>query len=283
MSFVPSIELIRDAAEKGYAVPSFCVWDSVTMHTVLGVASECRAPVMLMCGRPEFRLMPAPIFVATARAVKESFNVPAALHLDHGGSPAEVDECIAAGFTSVMLDYSQKPFEENVAALREAVKHARPKGVTVEGELGIVGRADKVTTEGADSSLLTDPAQARDYVARTGVDMLAVAFGNKHGLYRQPPKFDFGRLERLREAAGVPLVLHGGSSTPEEDLRRAVSLGIAKVNVATELVQAVRQSLLERWQKGEALWIPMAMRQAMDALAGVVERWLRMTGAAGRG
>jgi len=282
MTFLPASALVRDAAARGYAVPSFCAWDSVTMHTVLRVASECRAPVMLMCGRPEFQLMPPAAVAATARAVAASYDVPAALHLDHGGSLAEVDQCLTVGFSSVMLDYSHKPFDQNVAAVREVVEHARPRKATVEGELGIVGRADEVTTEGGTGHALTDPAEAREYVARTGVDMLAVAIGNAHGLYRHAPDFDFVRLAELRTAAGVPLVLHGGSGTPEEDLHKAISLGIAKINVASELVQAVRQTLLQRWQSNDSLWVPIAMRHAMAAYAAVAERWLRLTGAAGK-
>ena len=282
MEFVPAIEIVRDAYARGYAVPSFCVWDSVTMDTVLRVASDCRAPVMLMCGWFEFRLMPAAALVQVARAVAARHNVPAALHLDHGESLETVDACLEAGFTSVMLDYSGRPFVENVAALREVVRRARPRGVSVEGEMGVVGRADAEATEGGRASLLTDPAEAAAYVQQTGVDMLAVAIGNAHGLYREPPRFDFALLEKLRAAAGVPLVLHGGSGTPEDDLRRAVSLGIAKVNVASELVQAVRQSLMSQWQEGRSQWVPGALLHAMSAYAAVAEKWFLMTGAAGK-
>lgn len=282
MTFLPAIELVRDAADKGYAVPSFCIWDSETIDTVLRVASECRAPVMLMCGWAEFGLMPPATIAATARAVAARYDVRAALHLDHGNSMEMVEECLAAGFTSVMLDYSTRPFAENAAALREVVERARPRGVTVEGELGAVGRAGDVTSEGSAAFALTDPEEAGAYMEQTGVDMLAVAIGNAHGLYRERPRLDFDLLAKLRSAADVPLVLHGGSGMPEEDLRKAISLGIAKVNIATELVHAVRESLMELWQDGKSLWMPVGLEHAMNALAGVVEKWIRLTGAAGR-
>lgn len=282
MKFLPAGELIRDAAASGYAVPSFCVWDSSTIGTVLRVASDCRAPVMLMCGRAEFGLAAPVAMAATARAVAERYDVPAALHLDHGTSMEAVDDCLAAGFTSVMLDYSRRPYAENAAALREVVGRARPKGVTVEGELGAVGRVDGTSAEGSVGSELTDPDEARAYVGETGVDMLAVSIGNAHGLYTGRPEFDFGLLAELQRAAGVPLVLHGGSGTPEEHLRRAISLGIAKVNVASELNQAVRASLCDQWDRGEALWVPFGLTHAMEAHAAVVEKWFRLTGAAGR-
>ncbi|KPK62272.1 MAG: hypothetical protein AMK73_06405 [Planctomycetes bacterium SM23_32] len=282
MPFVPAAELVRAAAEGGYAVPSLCVWDSATMDTVLRVAQDCAAPVILMCGWAEFGLTSAEVLAATARAVAERRRAHAALHLDHGRSPESVQTCIAAGFTSVMLDYSDRPFAENAAALRSVVGLARPAGVSVEGELGAVGRADDVTAEGGTLEGLTDPDEARVFVEQTGVDMLAVAIGNGHGIYKARPRLDFGLLAELRAAAGVPLVLHGGSGTPPDDLERAISLGIAKVNVASELVHAVRTSLTDNWQAGRSLWVPFALRDAMQAMAEVVRRWFEMTGAAGR-
>lgn len=282
MQFVPAAEIVRAGYAGGYAVPSFCVWDSVTMDAVLRVASQCRAPVILMCGSYEFRLMVPGAFAAVARAVAARHDVPAALHLDHGDSLGAVDACLEAGFTSVMLDYSGRPLGENVAAVREVVRRARPRRVSVEGEVGVVGRAGADVAEGGGTSVRTDPDEARAFVEQTGVDMLAVSIGNAHGLYRQPPEFDFALLERLRPAAGVPLVLHGGTGTPDEDLRNAISLGIAKVNVASELVQAVRQSLLTQWQGGRSEWVPGALMHAMSAYAAVVEKWFSMTGSAGK-
>jgi len=282
MAFLPAIQLVRKAAQEGYAVPSFCVWDSETMDTVLRVAERHGAPVILMSGPGEFPLLPPSQMARVARSVAGAYSVPVALHLDHGDSFSQVEACLEAGYTSVMLDYSTKPFAENVAALRRVVELARPMGITVEGELGAVGQIDETTGEGSGFSSLTDPQEAKAYVAQTRVDMLAVSIGNAHGNYPQRPHLDFGLLAELREAAGVPLVLHGGSGTPEEDLRKAISLGIAKVNVASELIRAVRETLMERWLAGDTPWVPKALSLAMEAVAGVVERWLFLTGAAGK-
>jgi tagatose 1,6-diphosphate aldolase GatY/KbaY len=151
----------------------------------------------------------------------------------------------------------------------------------VEGELGAVGFVRDVGGgEGAKVASLTDPAEAKAYVEATGVDMLAVSFGNVHGLYTKRPQFDFDRLAAIRQAAGVPLVLHGGSGTPEEDLRRAISLGIAKVNVASELMRAVRDTI--RDPALEHLWLPKAFARSMEAVGKVVERWFVACGAAGK-
>ena len=282
MPLVASAELLRAALAGGYAVPSFCVWNAETMVAVLRVAADCQAPIMLMNGPGEFPLLPPAEMGAVAHAVVGRFDVPVALHLDHGDSLEQVAECLAAGYTSVMLDYSTRPFAENAAALRAVVAQARPRGVSVEGELGHVGRVNDSTAEGGEQATLTDPAEAAALVAETGIEALAVSIGNAHGQYTRLPRLDFERLAAIRAAVPVPLVLHGGSGTPPENLRRAIGLGIAKVNVATELVTAVRESLLSQWQARENLWVPAAQTVAMEALARVVEKWIHATGAAGQ-
>jgi tagatose 1,6-diphosphate aldolase GatY/KbaY len=282
MPLAPMLELLKKAAADRYAVPSFCVWNAETMVAVLRVAAAMRAPVILMNGPGEFPLMSPADVAVIAREFAGRFPVPAALHLDHGNSLEQVEECLEAGYGSVMLDYSTRPYAENVAALRQAAAMAHPRGVAVEGELGHVGRADSVTSEGGGDSTLTEPGEAAAYVAEAGVDALAVSIGNAHGRYTKLPRLDFARLAEIRAAVAIPLVLHGGSGTPEADLQRAISLGIAKVNVATELIAAVRESLLEQWHAGRHLWVPEAQAEAMKALAATVEKWIRFTGAAGR-
>lgn len=274
-------ELLGDALRRGYAVPSFCIWNAETIEAVLRVAERCHAPVILMTGPGEL-LLSYGALADVARTLATRYSVPAALHLDHGNTMEAVEACLAAGFTSVMLDYSTRPFAENVAALKQVVALACPRGVSVEGEIGAVGRIDEVTGEGRGHTALSDPDEARAYVAATGVDCLAVSFGNLHGNYKLPPKLDFELLGRLREAAGVPLVLHGGSGTPPEDLARAISLGIAKVNVASELNRALREVLMKRWAAGEKLWVPWALHEAMAAFAATAEKWFHLTAAAGK-
>jgi tagatose 1,6-diphosphate aldolase GatY/KbaY len=281
MKFVPMQQLLQRAVAEGYGVPSFCVWNAESIEVVLRVAAELKAPVILMNGPGEFGLLAPRDLGAVAHALAERFGVTAALHLDHGNSIAMVEDCLAAKYTSVMLDYSTRPWQENVDALRRVVALAHPQGVTVEGELGVVGQADQVSVEGGKQSTLTDPDLAADFVAKTGIDALAVSIGNAHGLYTKLPQLDFERLAKLQEATRIPLVLHGGSGTPEADLRRAISLGIAKVNVATEAITALRQSLLEQWGAGKNLWVPMAQAVAMEAMAKVVANWFHLTMAVG--
>jgi fructose/tagatose bisphosphate aldolase len=151
-----------------------------------------------MNGPGEFGVLAPALMGDVARAVARRFRTPAALHLDHGDSLDLVKDCLEAGYTSVMLDYSSRPFAENAAALRAVVALARPRGATVEGELGHVGKADAATVEGQGDSTLTEPEKAAAYVAQTGVDALAVSIGNAHGQYTRLPVFDFARLERIR-------------------------------------------------------------------------------------
>src|SRR5262252_1485234 len=147
MKFLPMHELLQPAWKQGYAVPAFCAWNAELMETILQVATELRAPVILMNGPGEFPLNSPDTMGLIARAIAQKYNVPAALHLDHGDSPELVDACIQAGYTSVMLDYSTRPFEENAAALKEVVSRGRSRGVTVEGEIGSVGKVDDSTVE----------------------------------------------------------------------------------------------------------------------------------------
>lgn len=282
MRFLPMGELLQSALAGGYAVPSFCVWNAETMDGVLAAAADLRAPVILMGGPCEFSLLPPVAMAAVACAVARRYRVPAALHLDHGDSVALVRDCLKAGYTSVMLDYSGRPYAENAEALRAVVALARPRGVTVEGEIGAVGRADTVIDEGARASRLTEPEEAAAYARETGVDALAVAIGNAHGLYTKLPQFDFDRLAAIRAAVSIPLVLHGGSGTPAADLARAIGLGMAKVNVASELVQALRQSLLDQWGAPRNLWAPLALAEATRAVRPVVAKWIQLLGAAGK-
>ena len=143
-------------------------------------------------------------------------------------------------------------------------------------------RQTKSPWRAAGSSALTDPREAVEYARRTGVDLLAVSIGNKHGFYKGEPRLDFGLLAELHAAVPVPLVMHGGTGIPEDHIRRSITLGIAKVNVASELVHGVRSSLSSQWEQGRNPWTPVAMGEAVAGLAKIVEKWIRITGAEGK-
>jgi len=275
-------QLLQPAYAGGYAVPSFCVWNAEVAETILQVAADLRAPVILMNGPGEFGLNSPDTLARVCGAIASKYPVPMALHLDHGDSLGMVRDCLAAGYSSVMLDYSTRSYAENAAGMKQVVAMARPLGVTVEGEIGAVGKVDSVTGEGGDHSTLTDPDQAARFVEETGVDALAVSIGNAHGIYTKLPVFDFERLEKIRKAVGVPLVLHGGSGTQPEYIRRAVSLGMAKINVASELCKAFHDAYLGQMKDGKPGWVPAMLAAARPAIAQVAEKWIRLAGAAGK-
>lgn len=282
MKYVPMAELMKKAKTGGYAVPAFACWSAEVMSVVLKTAQDMASPVILMGAPIDLDEIAPEEYGRVALAVAEGYHVPAALLLDHGDTMERVTRCMDSGFSSVMLDYSRHPYAENVAALREVVKLAKSRRITVEGELGAVGRVDDVTVEGSHHASLTDPAQARQFVEETGIDVLAIAIGNAHGHYTSLPRLDFDRLDQINRNAGVPLVLHGGSGTPPADLKRAMGLGICKVNIASELVTAYRESLMRQWGNKQHLWIPQACGQAAREMAEVVRRWIRTLDSAGK-
>ena len=280
MSIVSMAGPVGKAYREGYAVPAFCAWNAEVMRVILQTAARLRAPVILMHARPDFTLLPPAMMAEVTRVVAGRFDsVPAVMHLDHGDSPELVGECVQAGYTSVMLDYSARSFEENAEALRQVAELAHPQGISVEGEIGHVGKADETAGEGGAVSALTDPREAAEYVRRSKVDLLAVSVGNKHGFYRGEPHIEFGLLAELHAAVKVPLVMHGGTGIPEQDIRRAVELGISKVNVASELVHGFRSTFNAQWDGGAHPWMTAALGVATASLEKTLEKWFRITGA----
>jgi ketose-bisphosphate aldolase len=282
MKFIPMKELLETAKKRGYAVPAFCVWSMETLLNALETAEALKSPVIVMTGVPELSLVQPEDFGLMARSVAGRFTIPAALHLDHGNSVDLARRAISAGYTSVMLDFSAKPFEENVAGMKQVVEMACPKGITVEGEIGHVGKAEMASAEGQGDSTLTIPSEAADFVHQTGVDALAISIGNAHGNYSKLPKLDFERLAEIASAVNPPLVLHGGSGTPDPDLKKAISLGIAKINVATDLANAWRNALTSQWSVNRNLWPPIALGEAKKAISEVAAKWIRMAMSNGR-
>lgn len=235
-------DLMNTARREGSALAAFEAWSSAAVHGICAAAARCRRPIIIQASPMEYGIMGGP---AALRHVVDWYvdhhGIDAALHLDHGTSLEQVEECIAAGFTSVMLDASRKPYEENLRLSAEAARMAHAGDCSVEAELGHVGGNEgELEDEGNhdDAELLTRPEQAADFVDRTRIDCLAVAIGTVHGDYRGEPEIDLERLAAIADRVSVPLVLHGGSGTPHEVLRQAIGLGIAKINICTDISKA---------------------------------------------
>ena len=229
----PMKDLLVTARQGGYAVPAPNVFNKESVEAVFRAADELRSPVILDVGYAMGIAETGEIALQIGRRYP---HVPWALNLDHGGPFEHVILAIRSGYSSVMIDRSTCDFEQNATEVAEVVKIAHAVGVSVEAELGHVGQG--VEYEATRDAGLTHPEEAREFVERTGVDCLAVAVGTSHGLYKGTPHLEFDLLATLREQLDIPLVLHGGSGTGDENLQRAVKTGIQKVNLYTDLGEA---------------------------------------------
>ncbi len=258
MALVTLEALMKKALAEHYGVGMFNVVNLEFAEAIIQAAEELGAPVIL--GLPErfFAFVEmedlSHLCVGMARRAK----APVAVHLDHGKSFETVMKAIRCGFSSVMFDGSALPYEENIRQTAEIVRAAHAVGVSVEGELGYIGRAhtDAAAVE-YDASLFTRPEAAEDFVNRTGVDALAIAIGTIHGVYRSAPRLDFQRLAAIRQSVPVGLVLHGGSGLADSDFQRAVSLGINKINIFTELSLCAMNHVKEALPTAES-WLEVA-------------------------
>lgn len=234
MALVTSKELLLDAQKNGYAVGAFNVENMEMVQAVVAAAEELHAPVILQTTPGTLKYADEEYFFANVRTAAMRAGVPVVMHLDHGDSFELAMRAFRAGYTSIMIDGSKLPFEENIAVSRSVADACHAAGVPVEAELGKVGgKEDDLVVTG--ESPYTDPQEAAEFVQRTGVDSLAVGIGTAHGFYKGEPKVDLDRLGEIRAAVGLPLVLHGTSGVPDETVAEAVKRGICKVNYATEL------------------------------------------------
>ncbi|MGI5851382.1 MAG: class II fructose-1,6-bisphosphate aldolase [Caldicoprobacterales bacterium] len=235
MALVNPMKMIEDAQREGYAIAAFNVYNLETIQAVVEAAWEESSPVIIQTTPGSLEHAGIPYVAACVKTAAELYDIPVCLHLDHCESFDIIMHCIRAGYTSVMIDGSKLPYDENVTIVKKVVDIARRVDVAVEGEIGrIGGTEDDMTTDERDAAL-TVPEEAWDFARATGVDTLAVAIGTAHGLYKGEPKLDFERLSAINDRLGIPLVLHGGSGVPDGAVRESIRRGICKVNIATEL------------------------------------------------
>ncbi len=245
MSLCDMKSLLVAARADGHAVGAFTVWDMESVQAVVGAAESLGLPVIAQVGPWEADFAGMELLAEIIKHVALRASVPVALHLDHGESFERVMKGIHRGFTSVMMDASHLPFDENVAFTRQVVRCAHAAGVSAEGEIGMVGGGIHSAESCGEALPMTDPEEAARFVAETGVDALAVAIGNAHGFYRAEPRLDFQRLSQIAAKVSVPLVLHGGTGIPHEAIREAIQRGIAKVNICTEFVATFGKTFQE--------------------------------------
>ena len=279
-----SMKTILDDANKNYY--GVMAMNSINIEMARGgimAAEEEHSPIIIQFGPGQMKNHAhMEEMIPIVRELAARVHVPVALSLDHGSDFYVITDCINAGFTNVMFDGSSLPYEENVkrSAIISALAHGA--GCSVEGELGHVGQA--AASDDTDVDLYTNPDQALDFVTRTGVDALAVAIGTAHGAYPKGkiPKLDFERLHLLKETLKMPLVLHGGSGSGEENLKKAVAGGINKINVATDAFEAAKQGMVNALQEDPKLDYLHLCMAAEESVKQFVKAYMKVIGSSGR-
>ena len=249
------------AKERQFAIPHFNVWNAEMLMGVIDAAEEENAPIIISFGTGFVGNTVFEDFCWMMLAMAKEAKVPVITHWDHGRSMEIIQNAYTHGMNSVMRDASALPFEENIKEIKTAVDYFHPLGVPVEAELGHVGN-ETVYEEALAAYAYTDPSRAAEFVERTDCDSLAVAVGNVHGHYSAEPKISFDVIEKCRDAVDVPLVLHGASGIGDEDIKKAISCGIAKINIHTELCDAAMDAIRKNTD-ASFLELERAVRQAV--------------------
>lgn len=249
-------QLLEIAKENHFAVGAFNVADSNFLRVVIEAAEENDAPAIIAVHPTELDFTKDEFFQYAVSRVKNS-PVPFVIHLDHGDNLASIMRAIHCGFSSVMIDGSLLPFEENIAVTKEVVDICHKIGVSVEGELGTIGNTGTSVEGGVSKVIYTNPEDAEAFIVRTGIDTLAVAIGTAHGIYPKDvkPELKMNILEKIKEKVAIPLVLHGGSANPDEEIEKAVQIGIQKVNISSDYKYAFYKKCREILASTE-LWDP---------------------------
>ncbi|MGI6037550.1 MAG: class II fructose-1,6-bisphosphate aldolase [Limnochordia bacterium] len=283
MALVPASTLLQKARAGRYAVGAFNINNMEILQAIIAAAEAERAPVIVQASQGGIKYAGLGYIVAMAQEAAAKASVPVALNLDHGTSYEQVIQCIVSGFSTVMFDGSKYPLEENIALTRRVVEVAHSVGVAVEGELGKIGGTEDDIVVSEKDATFTDPAEAKEFVEKTGVDALAIAIGTAHGVYKGEPRLDFQRLEKISQAVDIPLVLHGASGLPDESVKRAVSLGIAKINIDTEIRQAFAQGVKDAIANNPDEIDPRKiLAPAKERMQALVQSKMRLFGCSGQ-
>ncbi|WCN38035.1 class II fructose-1,6-bisphosphate aldolase [Aneurinibacillus uraniidurans] len=282
MPLVSMTDMLKKAVLGKYAVGQFNLNNLEFTQAILQAAQEENAPVILGVSEGAARYMGGfKLVVVMVEALMEEYNitVPVAIHLDHGSSFEKCMEAIHAGFTSVMIDGSHYPLEENIALTKRVVDVAHALGVSVEAELGrIGGQEDDLVVDDAEA-MYAVPSECDQLVRETGVDCFAPALGSVHGPYKGKPNLGFGRMEEVMNLTGIPLVLHGGTGIPTDDIKRAISLGTAKINVNTENQIAASATVRKVLEEKPDLYDPRKyLAPARDTIKETVKAKIREFG-----
>jgi len=281
MSYVNMRNLLLDARAGGYAVGAFNIVNHLTAQAAVQKAAELSSPIILQTSVSTVKQIGPKELISFLRVLAEEAPIPVAVHLDHCTDPEYVIHCLDLGWSSVMIDLSQAPFEKNLSETMRIVEYAEKKSATVEGELGaIIGVEDDIKVG---ESALADPLKSLEYVIKTGVDAFAPAIGTAHGLYKGEPKLDFDLFKKLSSEIPCPLVVHGGTGLRPDVFSRLIDLGASKINVSTAIKIAYCQAMLAYASEHPEENNPLKLdKYAMEKTKACVEEHIRMFGSAGR-
>lgn len=280
---VTGSELLLDAQKRGYAVGAFNVNNMEIIQAIIEAAEETNSPVILQASQGGLKYAGLEYIATLGKLAAEKASVPVALHLDHGTDFGQIMGCIRNGFSSVMIDASQHPLEENIALTKKVIEVAHAVGVTVEAELGKIGGTEDDITVDAKDATFTDPAEAKRFVEATKVDYLAVAVGTAHGVYQGEPELDFDRIKAIREAIDAPIVLHGSSGVNYDDLRKAISLGVCKINIDTDIRISFANAVKDVVKNSPDEYDPRKLLgPAREAMKEVIKEKMEVFGSVGK-
>ena len=282
-------EMLEDAKKNHYAIPAFDVSNYEMMKAVLETCEEQKSPALLMTLGVDLQGRNLQLLSSMIKGASDFYNIPVCLHLDHATNFDFIKEAINAGFSSVMYDGSVLPFEQNAFNTAEITKYAHAKGVTVEAELGHVGNASvgSISETGEDEDpgeSLTVPEEVQKFVEITDVDALAVAIGTAHGVYKKTPELRIDRLDQITAVCDRPLVLHGGSGTPNDQMQNAIKHGITKINIYSDVLFALNKGLKNTLNNitNPSTWPFIVYEDALKMMKEVVKEKLITFGSAGR-
>jgi fructose-bisphosphate aldolase class II len=273
------------ANEHSFAVPAFNISDWAMFKGIVEISEETNAPLIVGIHPDEVRHIGREMITGVIERSHNS-SVPIAIHWDHGATYEQILQAVRYGFTSVMIDGSLKPFEDNLAITKKVTGSAHAVGVSVEGELGTIGGNDSYAEAGAAEIIYTDPDDAVAFVERTGVDSLAIAIGTFHGLYpaHLKPELKLDLLKEIKGRVRIPLVLHGGSGNPDDEIREAARIGINKINISTDIKVAYHNKMREVLGNDPKVREPNAIQPlCIDAMKVVAAQKIELFGAAGKG
>ena len=283
MSYVNLKAMLADAKQNKYAVGAFNIVDYITTAAIIKAAEQKKSPVIIQTSVKTVKQYGYKPIASWVRTLSEEAVVPVCLHLDHCKDLEVIEKCINAGWSSVMIDASSLPLEENIRLTREVVKLAAPASVSVEGELGaIVGVEDDIFVREQESHL-ADAESCVEYVRATGVDLLAPAIGTAHGVYHKTPKIDFDLLKKVAAKTGMPLAIHGGTGLTEEVFKKCIRLGGCKINISTNIKHIFRDSFQQYYKSNPTDDEPVrAIKYMEDRVTESVREFMDIFGSIGK-